>query len=178
METNTKSWEVGEMVVLPRTTRQVKSSSFKSYERIIGSRYICIREATEGHYGILLKVLGRTPADFVKIVSGAPFCKDDSMELFEGVCYFSYPFPALSDLKEVIDILSDNPSLLQKFEEASMHVNPKATFWVREIAKSFLMTKPQFYDVSTDRLSTATIDPAPYRLSIVYFTQDKSISVR
>ena len=178
MDSNTKNWEVGEMVVLPRTTRQVKSSSFKSYERIIGSRYICIREAAEEHYGILLKVLGRTPADFVTMVCGEPFCKDDSMELFEGVCYFSYSFPLLSELKDVIGILSNNPSLLQKFNDASMHVNPNATFWVRETVNSFFTKKPQFYDVSTDRLGTDATDLAPYRLSIVYFTQDQSISVR
>ena len=178
MKSNTNNWELGEIVVLPRTTRQVKSGSFKSYERIIGSRYICIREATEGQYGILLKVLGRTPADFVMMVCGEPFCKDDSMELFDGVCYMSYSFPTLEDLKEVVEILNNNPSLLPKFDAASMHVNPKTTFWIRESAKRLFTKKPQFYDVSTEKLGTSTDDPAPYRLSIVYFTQDQSISVR
>ena len=130
-------------------------------------------------YGILLKVLGRTPADRIMMVCGLPYCKDDSMELFEGICYFSYSFPRLEDLKEVLEVLRNNPDLLPKFDAASMHVNPKSSFWIREATKKlFLIRKPQCYDVSTDSLGTGIDDPAPYRVTMVYFSKDQSISVR
>ena len=179
MESNDSSWKVGEIVLLPRTARQLKISSFTTYERIIGSRYMCIREATDSQFGILLKVLGRTPAERIMMVEGVPFCKDDSMELFEGICYFSYPFPKLKDVKEVLETLRNNPDLLPKLETASMHINPKSSFWLRETTKKFFfIEKPQCYDVSTDSLSTATDDAAPYRLTMLYFSKDQSISVR
>ena len=101
------------------------------------------------------------------------------MELFEGICYFSYSFPRLEDLKEVLEVLRNNPDLLPKFDAASMHVNPKSSFWIRETTKKlFLIRKPQCYDVSTDSLSTSIDDPAPYRVTMVYFSKDQSISVR
>lgn len=178
MDSNDKKWSLGELVHLPRTTRFLENKNFKSYENFIGSRYICIREATEGQYGILLKVLGRTPAEFIKMVCGSPFCKDDSMELFEGICYFSYSFPTLAQVKEVLEVLRNNPDLLPKFDEAMMHVNPKSSFWIREATKKFFMLKPQYYDVSTDSLSIAPGDPAPYRLTMVYFSKDQTVSVR
>lgn len=178
MESNEQKWTLGKLVLLPRTTKLFKASDYKSYERIIGSRYICIREATDNQYGILLKVLGRYPAEHIMMIDGEPFCRDDSMELFQGMCYFSYSFPRFEDLKEVLAILHNNPDLLSHFEDAKMHVNPKASFWVRETASKLFMKKPQCYDVSTDCLSTATGNAAPYRLTMVYFTKDQTVSVR
>ncbi len=180
VEQNENCWCVGKVVTLPRTSKQIKSNGIKLYEQYVGSRYICIREATEDQDGILLKVLGRTPAEYIKIVNGEPFCKDDSMELLEGMCYFSYSFPTLEEVKTVLDIFRNNPGLLTHFEASQMHINPKASFWVRETVSSMLMMKkPQCYDVTTDSLGKAT-DKAlpPYRLTIVYFTKEQTIQTR
>lgn len=178
MESNNNKWKVGELVTLPKTSRQLKITNYKTYERFIGSRYICIREATDNQFGILLKVLGRIPAEHIMMVCDEPYCKDDSTELFEGMCYFSYPFPKLNELKEVLETLRNNPDLLPKLDAASMHINPKSTYWIRETTKKLFIRKPQCYDVSTDSLSTATDDAAPYRLTMLFFSKDQSISVR
>ena len=174
------NWCMGEVVILPRTTKQLKKNGIKLYEQLVGSRYICIREATEDQHGILLKVLGRTPAEYIKMVNGEPFCKDDSMELLEGMCYSSYSFPTLEEVKTVLDIIRSNPSLHQHFEDAQMHINPQATFWVRETASNMLMMKkPQCYDVKTDSIGKAPGKALPpYRLTMVYFAKDQSIHTK
>ena len=46
----------------------------------MASRYICIREATAGQRGILLKVLGKTTRENIIMRGGKPFCKDDKYE--------------------------------------------------------------------------------------------------
>lgn len=57
-----------------------------------------------------------------------------------------------------------------KDEKDEMHVNPQATFWVRESARSMLlMKKPQFYDVSTNKVGPATDSTPHYRLTLLYF---------
>lgn len=170
MASNTSKWNFGEIVYPPRTTKLLKSSSTKLYERLIDSRYICIREATEGQYGILLKVLGKVKANHIMFVNGQLFCKDDAVELFEGMSYLSYSFPTVAELKEVLDIIRNNPRLLNHFEAASMHLNPKSLFWVNETVNDLLfLKKPQCYNASTESLSTASDDMAPYRLTMVYF---------
>lgn len=180
MEKKENNWKVGEVVILPRTSKQLKSSGMKVYEQFVGSRYICIREATEDQQGILLKVLGRTPEEYIKMVAGMPFCKDDSMELLEGMCYSSYSFPQLEEVKTVLSIIHGNPDLHTHFEAAQMHVNPKALFWVRETASNMLrIKKPQCYDVTTDSLVKAPANALPpYRLTMVYFTKDQSIHIQ
>ena len=179
MEPNKNNWNLGELVTLPKQERPLKSGAMTQYGHYIGSRYICIREATDTQRGILVKVLGKCPPEFVSVVGGQPFTKDDREELFNGCHYFSYPYPASKDVKEVLDILDSTPTLLQYFQNASMHINPKSSFWLRETTKKFFfIEKPQCYDVSTDSLSTGMDDPAPYRVTMVYFSKDKSISVR
>ena len=163
-------WKLGELVILTRATKVMKMTWFAMYEQLIGSRYICIREATDNQSGILVKVLGRTPSEYIKVVDGLPFCKDEREELFEGKGYTSYSFPTAENVKEVLDILRGNPNLLPVFEKASMHVNPREKFWVRETTSHLLvMKKPMCYDASSDSLCKASDDEAPYRLTLVYF---------
>ena len=66
---------------LTREVTDLKNGSRTGYKRLIASRYICIREESEGKPGILLKVLGKATKDDMLIVSGEPFCKDDADEL-------------------------------------------------------------------------------------------------
>ena len=105
METTENNWILGELVNLPHQEKLLKKSGSTSYSRFIGSRYICIREATGGQRGILMKVLGKTDGDRIIMVNGQPFCKDDREELFAGKRYFSYPFPRDNEVMEALDIL-------------------------------------------------------------------------
>lgn len=167
---NGDSLSVGETVNLKRITTSLKKSGTKLYEQLVGSRYICIREAKDGQKGILVKVLGKVPAEQILMVDGQPFSKDDREDLFEGTCYYSYSFPTLEDLKEVLSIIRSNLDLVNQFEKASMHINPKSKFWVNETAsRLIIMKKPLCYDASSDSLNTASNNDAPYRLTLVYF---------
>ena len=88
MEPNKNNWTLGELVTLSRQEKPLKNGGLSQYGCYIGSRYICIREETEGKRGILLKVLGKVFSDQVKIVDGKPFSKDEVAELFMGHSYF------------------------------------------------------------------------------------------
>ncbi len=169
-ESNSTNWQLGETVILPEKTIPLKKDGTRTYERLSGSRYICVREATEGQRGILAKMLGRFIPERIIMVGGQPFCKDIREELFIGRRYFSYPFPSVHELKEVLDIISNTPSLLKRFEEARMPFNPQSSFWVRETASTFFIKKrPQFYDAHTDTLCTPSDDATHYRLTMAYF---------
>lgn len=170
MEPNKNNWTLGELVTLPRQEKPLKNGSMTQYGHYIGSRYICIREESEGQRGILLKVLGKVYSDQVKIVDGEPFSKDEGAELFMGHSYLSYPYQSVKDVKEVLDILRGNTDLLQTFEKAKMHINPNSSFWVSETARNkFMMKIPQVYDSSQDILCTASNDTPYYRITMVYF---------
>ena len=170
MGSNENSWHLGEIATLPRTERLLKESGSKLYERLIGSRYVCVREATERQRGILVKVLGKISPEHIEIVAGQPFTKDDREDTFTGIRYFSYSFPAVKDVREVVEILRSNPSLIQIFEDASMHINLKSKFWVNEMERSFLfMKRPQCYDSYSDKIGTLSNDETAYRLTMVYF---------
>lgn len=167
-------WRVGETVNLTREVADLKSGSRTGYKRLIASRYICIREESEGQRGILLKVLGKATKDDIMIVGGEPFCKDDADELFVGVQYLSYPFPTEQEVKEVLSILQQDESLQQIFDKARMHVNPRSTYWVNETAKHLLFLKqPQYYDAFSHELRVPTDNSARYRLTIVCFSKGK-----
>ena len=175
MESNENNWTLGEVANLPRMEKILKNGS-KSYMYYIGSRYICIREATDEQRGILVKVLGKSYSDQVKIVGGEPFGRDDFDELFAGLRYYSYPFPSVSKVQEVLDILRGNAPLLQKFEDAKMHVNPNGKFWVRETARNaFLKKIPQVYDAPSGQLHSPSDDINYYRIAIVYFFKGQLI---
>lgn len=170
METSENNWTLGELVTLPRHDKLLKKSGSTSYLRYIGSRYICIREATDGHRGILMKVLGKTDGDRIHMMNGEPFCKDDREELFIGVRYFSYSFPRATEVMEALDILRGNQDLQRKFEEASMHVNPDSTFWVSDTVRNMLLRrKPQFLGGRDGQLYPARDDGEHYRVTFVYF---------
>ena len=132
------SFFVNPLVNNPYTT--VKDGH-TSYGRIAGSRHICIREATDGQRGMLLKVLGKTPRHQIKVIAGEPFCKDDKYEGFGNDTYYTYRFPTTDELKEALAILRGNADLLAKFDAASMHINPNSTFWVRETASYMFFGK-------------------------------------
>ena len=174
MESNKNDWKLGEIATLSRMEKELKKSFLNLYVRYIGSRYICIREASDSQRGILLKVLGKSYSDQMKIVNGEPFGMDEREEIFDGTCYYSYPFPSVSELKEVLDILRGNRSLLQKFDEAKMHVNPDSMFWVRETNRNAFLSKiPQVYSGRDGQLHNPSDDANYYRVSIVYFFKDQ-----
>lgn len=170
METTENNWTFGELVILPRHEKLLKKSGSTSYSRYIGSRYICICEATGGQRGILMKVLGKTDGDRIIMVNGEPFSKDDREELFVGKRYFSYSFPRVTEVMEALDILRGNQDLQRKFEEASMHVNPDSTFWVSDTVRNMLLRrKPQFLGGRDGQLYPAHDDGEHYRVTFVYF---------
>ena len=174
MASNKNNWTLGEIANLPKTEKLLKQGISTSYVHYIASRYICIREATEGQRGILVKVLGKVYSDQVGMVNGLPFCKDDHVELFDGHRYYSYPFPSAREVQEVLEILKWNQSLVAKFEAASMHINPDSTFWVNDTTRNMLfLKKPQFLSGQDDQLYPARDDANHYRLSIVYFFKGK-----
>lgn len=174
--TNTKN-KIGEIINLPRAKRVLASSNNATYERFIGSRYICIREASTEQRGILVKVLGRAYGDYAKIIKGEPFWKDDDDILFYGAIYYSYALPSAKAVKEVLDIVRGNQDLLNRFEEAGMHLNPNSTFWVNKIKHSKLFFKKlQYLDAHDGKLYTANNADSHYRISIVYFNNDGELS--
>ena len=171
MEPKENKWKLGELVALPRTNTQIKEGR-TSYEQMVGSRYICIREASDGEQGILLKVIGKLPQYQIKVVAGEPFCKDDKLEGFDGDAYYSYRFPTTDEVKEVLGILRENKELLDVFEKASMHINPYSTFWVREtVSKLYFLKTPQYFDSGKDTVTPSTGDDndVHYRITIAYF---------
>ncbi len=171
MESNMKKWSLGQKVSLSWKTRLLDKDRKNSYERMIGSNYICIREASDEHNGILLKVLGNAKTSSVILVCGQTFFKDESSKLFDGgSSYSSYSSPTLEELKEALDILRSNPSLLAHLEEASMPINLQSLFWVNATVRHNLFTKkPLCYNPSMDSLCIASDSVAPCRLTMVYF---------
>lgn len=169
-------WRIGQNVSLAWETKLVKKNRNNSYERMIGSNYICIREATDGRYGILLRVLDKSRASSIKLVRGQPFFLDECTGLFEGYSFSSYSSPSLAELKEVLAILRSNQSLLDRFEEAKMPISLQSLFWVNETARNILfMKKPLCYDPSTDSLCIASDPVEPCRLTMVYFNSQLQI---
>ena len=134
------------------------------------SRYICIREATEDQRGILLKVLGETARKNIMMQGGKPFCKDGKYEGLYSNTYYSFRFPSVKELKEVLDILKWNEVLLKKLEEAGMPINPNSTFWVRDTAsRLYFLKEPKYYDTYLGQLVATSDDETHNRLTIIYF---------
>lgn len=173
IDSNDSNWRLGELVCLKWNDEQIKKSGQKSYAYCAVSSYICVREATDRQYGILVKVLGKISKEHIMFVNGEPFCKDEREDLLKGKCYYSFPFPTLNALKEVLEIVNSNEALKGRFEAESMKFNPASTFWVREAAGGFLSKKPQYYDASSGQVCKATAGTAHYRLSIAYFNKNK-----
>lgn len=166
MESDKKDWTLGEVALLPRLTSPIN----KKYEYLMTSRYICIREATEEQRGILVKVLGKTTREDIMMQGGEPFCKDDKFEGLYSNIYYSFRFPTVKEVEEVLDILNKDEKLLEIFEKANMHINPNSTFWVRDTASRFFFLKePQYYDARVDQLVVTSDNRFHYRLTIGYF---------
>ena len=170
MESNKNNWNLGKIVFPPTTATLLKKRNKKEYKRFINLQYICVREATESQCGILVKVLGNTKADNITFVCGQPFCNDDEFMLFEGQIISSYSFPTVAELREVLNIIRSNPSLLSQFEAVSMQFDPNSIFWVNKTGFHLPFTKkPRCYDASTNRLCKAPKDSEPCRLTMAYF---------
>lgn len=164
------NWHVGEIVNIPRTETLLKRIGSTSYNWLVGSHYICIRETTESRRGILAKVLGKFTARHIIQVGGQSFSKNDRDILIDGKCFYSYPFPSAKDVKEVLQILRGNPRLLQMLQEASMPIDTESKYWVSETTTRFLIIKkPQCYNALSDSITTASGSDAPYRLTLAYF---------
>jgi len=168
------NWKLGETVTLQRMDRPLKKRAMSTYTQFVGSRYVCVREAKDGKKGVLLKVLGKAPAEVISLVDGKTFCKDERETLFDGAqSYFSYPFPSSEQVHEIIEILRADSDLLQKLEEAKMHVNPESTFWVSETDTKYkFLKRPKYYSGRDRKLYPLTNDIVCYRISIVYFDRD------
>lgn len=174
MDTNKMNWTLGEVVRLTRQTLPIN----KKYEYMMTSQYICIRESVGMQRGILLKVLGKTSREDIIMQGGKPFCKDDKFEGLYSDTYYSFRFPSVKELKEVLDILRKDEPLLKRFEAAHMHINPHSNFWVRNTASRFFFFKePQYYNAQLNQLfaATTTGDDEHYRLTIVYFHNSQLI---
>lgn len=170
MDSDKKNFTLGEIVHLPRQTSKIN----KNCEYLITSRYICIREASENQRGILLKVLGKTARKDIMMQGGKPFCKDDKFEGFYFDTYYSFRFPSANELKDVLDILKKDETLLEKFKKAGMPINPNSTFWVRETAsRHYFLKEPQYYDASLGKLTATSDDETHNRLTIAYFYKSK-----
>ena len=174
-DTNENNWRLGGLVSPKWNYELIKQAGQKSYAYYAVSDYICVREATDGQCGILLKVLGKTSKKRIMIVNGEPFCKDEREDLFKGMRYYSYPFPTASALKEVLEIVGSDEALKERLEAESMSFNPLSTFWIRETAGNLLSKKPQYYDATSGQLCKATDDTPHYRLTIAYFNKDNMI---
>lgn len=173
MADNLNTWKLGQTESFPWTSTDVKKSGSTFYKHFYSSKYICIRQEDGGHRGIMIKVLGRTAARDITIVGGEPFCKDEKEEMLKATSYGSFRFPTTDEVVEVLEILAAKPELVPMLDANSMHLNPKAPFWVRETATGLLLgKKPQFYDPETTRLSTSVPHSLPpYRISLLYFYQ-------
>ena len=171
---NQTNWHKGEIVHVPRKSSEI-SRGMKSYEHFIGSRYVCIREEDGDQAGILVKVLGKITSDSIMLKGGEPFCKDDKEEAFSSDIYYSYRFPSEVELKEVLHMIRNDQRLIDILEEASMHINPNSTFWVRDTARSVLLQKKlQYHDVPSGKLIADSNDgKVHYRLTIAYFRKSQ-----
>lgn len=175
MTKNDNNWKVGESVNVPRQSKKVKSGRLTEYHRFVSSHFVCIREASESQPGILLKVLGKFDRGSILMIGGEPFCKDDKDESFTGDTYLSFRFPAVDELKLVLDILQKNPELVPKFDRGAFHFHPDSSFWVRETVRHFIIEKRlQFYDARTSTLTFSNnSSDVSYRVAIAYFDKSK-----
>ena len=73
---NDANWRLGELVCLKWNDEQIKKSGQKSYAYCAASSYICVREATAGQCGILVKVLGKISKEHIMLESPLP---DDTL---------------------------------------------------------------------------------------------------
>jgi len=172
METITTERKLGEVVMMPRTTKRAHNSGSRQYEYLTTSKYVCIREAKSDQKGILVKFLGKVVEDDLMIVNGEPFCKDEKDEALESDTYYCFRFPTSLEMKEALDIIRADSTLHQTLEKAGMPINTEGTFWVRETIHSGVLRKRklQYFDPKTNAVIRSTDPLYPHRrMSIVYF---------
>ena len=164
---------MGEIVYLPYAEEVVKKSIKKVYKFIRESQYVCMRAATEGSLGILVKVMRKYKSHRILVESGEAYCKDDKREEFEGLIYHCYRFPTIAEVKEVLSIVRSNEALRKKIEDAKLVLDPDSPFWVQDTRRQFpwIERKTQYYDPQRDQAATPSSPDENYqRLSIVYFS--------
>lgn len=169
---NEANWRLGDLVNLSWNHKDIKKSGDKTYAYYAESHYVCVREATDGQRGILVKGLGKIQRERVMLVNGEPFRKDEREELFMGKRYYSFPFPTADELKEALDIVRFDMKIQQILIDNGMFFNPNGTFWVSDTKSQFfgLKRSPQYYDPSTGCLATAKhLDERHNRITIAYF---------
>lgn len=170
MEPITTKWKTGDIVTLQCAEKTLITKGNSIYKEFVASRYVCIREASNGKRGILVKVIGKAPVISLEIVEDRPFAKDGVEQLLDDIIYYSYPFAKAMEIEEVLSIICHNPDLLNVFESISMHIDTEATFWVRETTRNMLFMKQlQYFDASQSLTCAAKENEAHYRLSIVYY---------
>ena len=170
MEPITTNWKTGDIVTLQCAEKTLKTKGNSIYKEFVASRYVCVREASKGERGILVKVLGKAPDSSLEIIEDRPFAKDGVEQLLDDIIYYSYPFAKAMEIEEVLSIICHTPELLNVFESISMHIDTEATFWVRETTRNMLFMKQlQFFDASQSLTCVAKENEAHYRLSIVYY---------
>ena len=177
IKTNTKEWKAGDVVTLPRGRRTLKAGDSVVYEQFVESRYLCIRAASDGQRGILVRVLGMAYSGYANIITGQLFWRDDSDSTFYGVRYFAYPMPTANEVQEVLGIIRGSKDLLQRFEEAGMYLDPDSTFWVNDTKRQMLFfRKLQYLDGRDGSLCVAGNNSTHSRISIVYFNKDGELT--
>jgi hypothetical protein len=170
MEPITTNWKTGDIVTLQCAEKTLKTKGNSIYKEFVASRYVCVREASKGERGILVKVLGKAPDSSLEIIEDRPFAKDGVEQLLDDIIYYSYPFAKAMEIEEVLSIICHNPELLNVFESISMHIDTEATFWVRETTRNMLFMKQlQYFDASQSLICVAKENEVHYRLSIVYY---------
>ena len=166
MDIITGKWTKGEIVVLPEINEMLTQIGNKIYMYGLPSKCFCLREATESHRGILVKLLNEYAANEILMINKKPFCKDYKINGFETISYCSLRFPEVSDLKEVLDIVRNDSTIQQQ-----TGINPNETYWVNDTHKRFFFRRhAQYYAPKTDSIGTAqTNNEKHYRLIITYF---------
>lgn len=165
--------ELGEVVTVPKNTSLLKVGS-TYYEQFIGSRYVCIRKAGNGQSGILLKVVGMTGGESVKIVKDQAFVTDYEDVLFSKPRYYGYPVPSAEEVRTVLDIIRGNEALLQQLASIGMHIDPGGTFWVNDLRHRLLLrSKLQYLSGIDGRLYDVEEGQSHTRITLVYFENDE-----
>ena len=121
---NEANWRLGDLVNLSWNHKDIKKSGDKTYAYYAESHYVCVREATDGQRGILVKGLGKIQRERVMLVNGEPFRKDEREELFMGKRYYSFPFPTADELKEALDIVRFDMKIQQILIKESAILSP------------------------------------------------------
>ena len=109
MEPITTNWKTGDIVTLQCAEKTLKTKGNSIYKEFVASRYVCVREASKGERGILVKVLGKAPDSSLEIIEDRPFAKDGVEQLLDDIIYYSYPFAKAMEIEEVLSIICHNP---------------------------------------------------------------------